>query len=156
MKFTVLAVGKLKERFWEAACAEYLKRLSGYARVNVIEVPDVAFEVAGSTEAVRAREAKALLPKISPDQYVVLLDVQGKQLTSVEFSQHLSQQMLLGKSDFVFVLGGPEGVSPEVRSRANLVFSFGNITLPHNLARVVLLEQLYRAMRISRGEKYHK
>ena len=156
MKFTILAVGKLKERFWEAACAEYLKRLSGYARVNVIEVPDVAFESAGSTEAVRAREAKVLLPKISPDQYVVLLDVQGKQLTSVEFSQHLDQQMLLGKSEFVFVLGGSEGVSPEVRKRANLVFSFGNITLPHNLARVVLLEQLYRAMRISRGEKYHK
>ena len=110
MKFTVVAVGKLKERFWVDACAEYLK----------------------------------------------LLAIDGKERSSEGLSKRLDNLMLQGKSNFAFVIGGSDGVSDEVRKRANEFLSFGPITLPHNLARVVLLEQLYRSHKISHGEPYHK
>ncbi|WP_417574692.1 23S rRNA (pseudouridine(1915)-N(3))-methyltransferase RlmH [Parolsenella catena] len=156
MRYTIVAVGKLKERFWVQACAEYVKRLGAYGKVDVREVPDIDPARAGGVEASRSKEGQEILSAIPERSHVILLAIDGKQRASEEFSAHLDELVLRGKSDLSFVIGGSDGVSSEVRARANETFSFGPITLPHNLARVVLLEQLYRACKISRGEPYHK
>lgn len=156
MKITVVAVGKLKERFWTDACAEYLKRLSGYAKVAVREVADVDPARAGGVDTARAKEGAAVLGAVSPTSHVVLLAIEGRERSSEQFSNRLDALALSGVSDISFVIGGSDGVSAEVAARADETLSFGPITLPHNLARVVLLEQLYRAFKISRGEPYHK
>lgn len=149
MKFTVVAVGKLKERFWVEACAEYAKRLRPYAPTKVIELPD----------SNPAREETAILKAVEgvgERARVILLAIDGKPRGSEGLSRHLDDLVLHGTSEIVFVIGGSDGVTDGVRTRADETLSFGPITLPHNLARVVLLEQLYRAQKISRGEPYHK
>ena len=148
MKFTIVAVGKLKEKFWTAACAEYLKRMQPYGKTEVREIAGV--------DAARDREGAAILAALGPSAHVVLLAIDGKQRSSESFSQRIDALKLNGASDIAFVIGGSDGVSAAVRQRADETLSFGPITLPHNLARVVLLEQLYRAQKISRGEPYHK
>lgn len=156
MKITIVAVGKLKERFWTDACAEYLKRLGAYARVTVKEIADVDPARAGGVDAARAKEGAAILAAIPDSAHVILMAIEGKQRSSVQLSKRLDQLALTGESDIAFVIGGSDGVDAAVYARANETLSFGPITLPHNLARVVLLEQIYRAFKISRGEPYHK
>lgn len=156
MKYTVVAVGKLKERFWKDACAEYVKRLGAYGKVDVREVADIDPAKAGGVEQSRSKEGEAILAAVPDRSHMILLAIDGKQRSSEDFSAHLDELMLRGNSDLTFVIGGSDGVSAEVRARADETFSFGPITLPHNLARVVLLEQLYRACKISHGEPYHK
>lgn len=149
MKFTIVAVGKLKERFWADACAEYVKRLRPYAPTQVVELPD----------SDPAREEQAIMRALdgaSGRGHIVLMAIDGKQRSSEDLSRHLDDLALHGTSDVTFIIGGSDGVTPAVRARAAETLSFGPITLPHNLARVVLLEQLYRAQKISRGEPYHK
>ncbi len=146
LKVSVFAVGKLKETFWKDACAEYLKRLEGYANVVVKEIPDTTKE----------KEAQAILSALPEKTPVILLDIKGKPTSSEAFSQKLDNWALSGKSHLVFIIGGSDGVTEEVKKRASERMSFGPITLPHNLARVVFLEQLYRACKISRHEPYHK
>jgi 23S rRNA (pseudouridine1915-N3)-methyltransferase len=146
LKVSVFAVGKLKETFWRDACAEYLKRLEGYANVVVKEIPDTTKE----------KEAQAILSALPEKTPVILLDIKGKPTSSEAFSQKLDNWALSGKSHLVFIIGGSDGVTEEVKTRASERMSFGPITLPHNLARVVFLEQLYRACKISRHEPYHK
>ena len=156
MKFTIVAVGKLKERFWADACAEYLKRMQPYGKTAVKEIADIAPARAGGIGAARDREGAAIVAALPASSHVILLAIDGKERSSVSFSQRLDALALGGTSDIAFVIGGSDGVSAAVRERANETLSFGPITLPHNLARVVLLEQLYRAQKISRGEPYHK
>ena len=156
MKITVVAVGKLKERFWADACAEYAKRLSAYATVKMVEIADRDPAKSGGEEAGRALEGKGILAAIPERSHVVLLDIGGKERSSEEIASHLDDLMLRGESSITLVIGGSCGVSSEVRARADERLSFGRITLPHNLARVVLLEQVYRAFKIMRGEPYHK
>ena len=156
MKFTIVAVGKLKEKFWSAACDEYLKRLRPYAQVSVREIADIDPARAGGEAAAVEREGEAILAALGERTHVVLLAIRGKERTSEDFSAHLDELGLRGVSDITFVIGGSCGTSAAVQARADETFSFGAITLPHNLARVVLLEQLYRAQKISRGEPYHK
>lgn len=156
MKFTIVAVGKLKEKFWTAACAEYLKRMQPYGKTEVREIADVDPARAGGVDAARDREGAAILAALGSSAHVVLLAIDGKQRSSESFSQRIDALKLNGASDIAFVIGGSDGVSAAVRQRADETLSFGPITLPHNLARVVLLEQLYRAQKISRGEPYHK
>lgn len=156
MRFTVVAVGKLKEKFWIAACDEYLKRLQPYARTAVRELPDVDPRRAGGESAAVAQEGVAILGALGEREHVVLLAIDGKQRSSESLAQHFDDLALSGISDVAFVIGGSCGVDAAVRRRADETLSFGSITLPHNLARVVLLEQLYRVQRISRGEPYHK
>lgn len=156
MKYTIVAVGKLKERFWSDACAEYLKRLQPYAKTQVIQVNDVNPHKVGGENAAVEREGEAILRAIPERSHVVLLAIDGVERSSEKLSRHFDQLELSGVSDFAFVLGGSCGVSGAVRKRANEAVSFGPITLPHNLARVVLLEQLYRVQKISHGEPYHK
>lgn len=146
LKITVIAVGKLKERFWRDACAEYLKRLEGYCKISVREVPDSNM----------AQEAALILDALPEQAPVIVLDIHGKPTSSEQLAQLIEERSVNGISHLVFVIGGSDGLAPEVKERAALRMSFGPITLPHNLARVVLLEQIYRAFKIMRGEPYHK
>lgn len=155
MRITVVAVGKLKERYWHDACAEYLKRLRPYADVRVAEVADRDPSRLGEARAV-ADEGADVVRAIPEGAHVVVLDIAGTTIGSEQFSAHLSELGLSGRSSVAFVIGGSHGLSSEVLSRADERLSFGPMTLPHNLARVVLLEQLYRAFRIARNEPYHK
>lgn len=154
MKITLVCVGRLKEPWYRDACAEYLKRLAPYATVNVAEVADRDV----TRDEVRAlREEGADILRAIPDgARVVLLTPQGTMRDSVEFSKHLAELALRGSSSLAFVVGGAAGVAPEVIARADEKMSLGPMTLPHQLARVVLVEQLYRAFRIERGEPYHR
>lgn len=156
MNVTIVAVGKLKERFWAEACAEYLKRLRPYARVEVVEVPDADPARCGGDTGARAKEGAAVLSRIPDRAWVIALAIEGRQRSSEGLSARLDELALAGSSEVALVIGGSVGLSPEVMARADETLSLGPITLPHNLARVVLLEQLYRAFRISRGEPYHK
>ena len=156
MRITVVAVGKLKERFWTDACAEYLKRLKAYAKVEVKEIADIDPAKAGGVDAARDREGSAVLAAVPEQSHAILLAIEGKERSSEGLARRLDDLALTGKSDLTFIVGGSDGVSDAVRARANEQLSFGPITLPHNLARVVLLEQVYRAFKISRGEPYHK
>ena len=156
MKFTVVAVGKLKERFWADACAEYLKRLRPYAKTTVVEIPDVDPARAGGEGAAMEREAAGILRALPERAHVVALAIGGTQRSSEMLASRIDDLGLSGISDVVFVIGGSCGLAPSVMERADETLSFGPITLPHNLARVVLLEQLYRACKISRGQPYHK
>lgn len=155
MRISVVAVGKLKERFWVQACDEYLKRLGAYADVTVVEVPDVDPSRCGVPQALD-REAEVILRAIPDDAFAVLLAIRAKECSSEQLAAKLDELALTGRSSVTFVIGGSHGVAQSVEARADLRLSFGPITLPHNLARVVLLEQLYRAFKINRGEPYHK
>ena len=156
MKFTIVAVGKLKERFWVDACAEYLKRLQPYAKTTVVEVSDVDPAKAGSGAAAIEREGASILKALPERAHVILLAIDGKQRSSEALSARIDDLALSGKGELAFVIGGSCGTSVGVAARADETLSFGPITLPHNLARVVLLEQLYRACKISHNEPYHK
>lgn len=156
MKFTVVAVGRLKEKFWADACAEYLKRLQPYAKTAVVELADVDPAKAGGEKAAVEREGASILRSLPERAHVVLLAIDGKQRSSEGIAERIASAGLAGISELAFVVGGSCGVSDAVRARANETLSFGAITLPHNLARVVLLEQLYRACKINRHEPYHK
>lgn len=156
IKITVVSVGKLKERFWKDAVAEYAKRLGGYCQLKLIEVPDRDPAKCGGDIKAMEAEGADILKAVPASARCILLAIDGKQRSSVEFSKHLDQLALDGASELAFVIGGSTGVDVAVRKRADETFSFGPITLPHNLACVVLLEQIYRAFKISRGEPYHK
>jgi 23S rRNA (pseudouridine1915-N3)-methyltransferase len=154
MRLTLVCVGRLKERHWRDAAAEYLKRLGPYARVTVTEVSDR--DVTADEAKGLAAEAADVLRAIPDGATVVALDIDGRAYPSEVFAEWLSAQGLAGRSHIVFVLGGAAGLHPDVLARADERLSLGPMTLPHQLARVVLLEQVYRAFRIARGEPYHR
>ena len=151
---TIVAVGALKG--WAAeGCEDYLRRLRRYFPVEVVEVPEEDMN-RRSSDAVLAAEGERLLRRLPAGAHVIALDRErGKPLSSEELARKLSSVGVSGRSHIVFVLGGPLGLSPKVLGRADERLSFGPMTLPHALARIVLLEQLYRAVKIERGEKYH-
>ncbi|UQA65794.1 23S rRNA (pseudouridine(1915)-N(3))-methyltransferase RlmH [Staphylococcus hominis] len=159
MKITILAVGKLKEKYWKQAIDEYEKRLGAYSKIEMIEVPD---EKAPETmsdkeiEQVKEKEGQRLLAKIKPQATVITLEIQGKMLSSEGLAKELQQRMIQGQSDFVFVIGGSNGLHQDVLNRSNYALSFSKMTFPHQMMRVVLIEQVYRAFKIMRGEAYHK
>ena len=154
MRLTVIAVGRLKERYWREAADEYLKRLGPYATVRVAEIDD---RDSGRDEArALAEEGADILRAIPEGAHVITLEIGGKQRSSEQFAARLSELALDGRSSVAFVVGGSVGLSADVLARADERMSFGAMTLPHNMARVVLLEQIYRAFRINRGEPYHK
>lgn len=154
MKLTVIAVGRLKERYWREAADEYLKRLGPYATVRVVEIAD---RDSGRDPArALAEEGADILRAIPDSAHVITLEIEGRMLSSEGFSARLGALGLGGSSNVALVIGGSVGLSPDVLQRANERLSLGPMTLPHNLARVVLLEQIYRAFRILRGEPYHK
>ncbi|PNZ31902.1 LSU m3Psi1915 methyltransferase RlmH [Staphylococcus petrasii] len=159
MKITILAVGKLKEKYWKQAIAEYEKRLGAYSKIEIIEVPDEKAPENMSEkeiEQVKEKEGQRLLAKIKPQATVITLEIQGKMLSSEGLAKELQQRMTQGQSDFVFVIGGSNGLHEDVLKRSNYALSFSKMTFPHQMMRVVLIEQVYRAFKIMRGEAYHK
>ena len=153
MRLRIAAVGRLKEAHWRAAAEEYLKRLRPYATVEVAEISDR--DISYDASKAMAAEGADLLPAIPESSYVVALDLAGTQTTSEGLSARLADLMVGGRSDVTFVIGGSAGLAPAVLQRADEKLSLSRMTLPHQLARVVLLEQLYRAFRIMRNEPYH-
>jgi 23S rRNA (pseudouridine1915-N3)-methyltransferase len=159
MQIQILTVGKLKERYLVDGIAEYVKRLGPYAKVQMIEVPDEkAPENMSPAEEqqVRVKEGERLLAKLAGDAYVVALAIDGEMWTSEQLASSLDKLATYGRSQVAFIIGGSLGLSSEVLRRADMRLSFGRMTLPHQLMRLVLVEQIYRAMRINRGEPYHK
>jgi len=159
MKCTVIAVGKMKEKPYRQMADEYLKRLSRYGKFEELEVPDLPESQHASPaleEQVKAREGESILARIRPGDYVIALTIPGKQYTSPGLSEHLEKLAAQGAGHIVLVIGGSLGLSGQVLARADEELSMSPMTFPHQLARVMLLEQLYRAMKISAGERYHK
>jgi len=159
MKITIVSVGKLKEKYLKQGIQEYLKRLSTYAKVNVIEVADEkAPEAMSEAEMleVKRKEGERILKNISQETFVITLEINGKMLSSEQLAAKMDELATYGKSKVAFVIGGSLGLSEAVEKRSNLALSFSKMTFPHQLMRVVLLEQIYRAFRINRGEPYHK
>lgn len=159
MQISILCVGKVREKFFREAIQEYDKRMSRYAKVQILEVADEKTPDRASVaeeEQIREKEADRLLKQMRDNMYIIALDIQGSQQDSVGFSEHLSKLMVSGKSHIAFVIGGSLGLHHSVLSRADEKISFSKMTFPHQLMRVILYEQLYRAMRIMHGEPYHK
>lgn len=159
MKITVIAVGKIKEKYLKDALVEYSKRLSRYCKLEIIEVadektPDQASKAA--EDLIRAKEGERILKHIRDDMYVITLEIGGKMLTSEEFADKIETLGVQGKSSIAFVIGGSIGLGKEVLKRSDFALSFSKMTFPHQLMRVVLLEQVYRGYRIMNGEPYHK
>lgn len=159
MNIKLISVGKLKEKYLKMGIAEYTKRLGAYAKIESIEVADEKAPEKLSLaemEQVKEKEGERILAKISDQAYVFVLAIEGKQRSSEELAKEIDQLGIKGHSNLVFVIGGSLGLSKNVMDRSNQQISFGRMTLPHQLMRLVLLEQIYRSFRIIRNEPYHK
>lgn len=159
MKITLVSVGKLKEKYLKQGIQEYMKRLSAYAKVDIVEVADEkAPENMSDAEMleVKRKEGERILSHISQDTYVISLEINGKMLSSEQLAAKMDELATYGKSKIAFVIGGSLGISEEVQKRSDLALSFSKMTFPHQVMRLILLEQVYRAFRINRGEPYHK
>ncbi|WP_455660569.1 23S rRNA (pseudouridine(1915)-N(3))-methyltransferase RlmH [Pradoshia sp.] len=159
MNISIITVGKLKEKYLKQGIEEYVKRLSAYAKIDIIEIPDVkAPETLSEQEMlqVKGKEGERILAKIADDAHVIALAIEGKMKSSEELADTLDKLATYGKSKIVFVIGGSLGLSKDVMKRANDTLSFSKMTFPHQLMRLILVEQVYRTFRINRGEPYHK
>ncbi|MBQ8199731.1 MAG: 23S rRNA (pseudouridine(1915)-N(3))-methyltransferase RlmH [Lachnospiraceae bacterium] len=159
MKITIITVGKVKESYFRGAIEEYSKRLSKYCKLDIVEVadektPDKASET--EEEQIKAKEAERIMKYVRDDAYVIALAIEGKQLDSVELADKMETLGVQGKSHIQFIIGGSLGLHASVLSRADYKLSFSKMTFPHQLMRVILLEQIYRAYRIISHEPYHK
>ena len=158
MNGAIVCVGRLREKFYAAAAEEYLKRLSRYGKLEMIELPDLPEPVnasAAEQRQVTEKEGESILSRIRPGDHVIALCIDGQQLSSEAFAEKLRAGDMTGKRQ-VFVIGGSLGLAPAVVKRADEKLSFSKMTFPHQLARVILLEQLYRGCKINAGERYHK
>lgn len=159
MNIKIITVGKLKEKYLKQGIAEYTKRLGSYCKMQIIEVNDEKAPENLSDkemEMVKDKEGERILAKVSDQSYVFALAISGKQYDSVDFAKIIEQLGISGKSDLTFIIGGSLGLSKAVLKRANQEISFGKLTFPHQLMRLVLVEQVYRAFRIMKNEPYHK
>lgn len=159
MNIQIICIGKLKEKYWTDAIAEYSKRLSRYCTLEIIELkesrlPDKAS--AADEENVKLEEGRAILKAIKDGTYVITLEILGKQLTSPELADKIQTLSIEGKSNVAFIIGGSLGLSAEVSKRADYKLSFSKMTFPHQMMRVILLEQIYRGFKIIKNEAYHK
>ena len=158
MKITVVCAGKLKEKYLRDGVAEYEKRLRPYADLRTVEIIEERMKdrpsLAEKEEALR-REGERLSSQIPKGAYLIVLDVGGEQMSSEKFSARIDRLMIMGESHIAFLIGGPFGLSDELRQRADLRLSFSQFTLPHQLIRLFLMEQIYRSFKISRHEPYH-
>ena len=159
MKIKLVTVGKLKEKYLKDGIAEYMKRLNRFCKVEMIELadektPDKASDL--ENQQILEKEGNKILAKINEREFVIALAIEGNQFPSEKFSQLMMDTTVHGFSYITFVIGGSLGLSPAVKKRANLLMSFGKLTLPHQLMRLVLIEQIYRAFMIQQGSPYHK
>lgn len=159
MEINIISVGKIKEDFFKKAIEEYEKRLKAYCRVNFIELKD---ESEGKNlsdkdiDIILDKEGKRILEKIKERSFIIVLDILGRSIDSVEFSKKINDIMLYGISSIDFIIGGSLGISQEVKDKANYSLSFSKFTFPHKLMRVILMEQIYRAFTIINNKTYHK
>ncbi len=159
MRITVVCVGKLKEKYWRDAIAEYSKRLSRYHKLDIVELPDekTPDNMSEAQELeVKKKEGERICKAIKDDAFVVALAIEGKTRSSEELADFMQKKAVSGVSHMVFVIGGSLGLSNDVMQRADDTISFSRMTFPHQMMRVILLEQIYRAERINRKEPYHK
>lgn len=159
MNITVISVGKIKEKYLVDGIAEYSKRLSKYCKLNLIEVSDEKVPENLSTQdamIVKKKEGEKILSKIKANTYLIILAIDGKQLSSEDLAKKMEQVMVEGESDVTFVVGGSLGLSEEVINKSNFKLSFSKMTFPHQLMKMILLEQVYRGWRIIKNEPYHK
>ena len=159
MNIRIIAIGKLKEKYWQDAVREYSKRLGAYCSLEIVELKESLLRAnasAADEEAVKLSEGEEILTKIRKTDYVITLEIKGKSLTSEGLADKINQLGIDGRSDIVFVIGGSLGLSPQVSKRADYKLSFSAMTFPHQMMRVILLEQIYRSFKINRGETYHK
>ena len=159
IKIKIIALGKLKEGYLRQASEEYLKRLSAFAKVEIAELEPVRLSdnpQNAEIEKALDTEATQILKKLDPNDYVVAMCIEGSQMSSEELSEKLSSLINLGSGSFVFIIGSSFGLSKEVKKRADLKISFSKMTFPHQLFRIMLLEQIYRAFKIKQGSNYHK
>lgn len=159
MNITIITVGKLKEKYLKDAIDEYAKRLGRYCRLDIIELPDEKTPDNASLkeeEGIKEKEGQTILNKIKDNMFVIAMDLNGKHLTSEEFSRYIDNLGVTGNSNIAFIIGGSLGISKSVLERANYKLCFSKMTFPHQLFRVMLLEQIYRGFRIIKGEPYHK
>lgn len=159
MKITIITVGKIKEKYLKDAITEYSKRLSKYCKLEIVEVadektPDNASEVV--EDSIRSKEADRILKYVKDDAFVITLEINGKQLTSEELADKIEKLGVQGISHIIFIIGGSIGLGKEVLLKSDFALSFSKMTFPHQLMRVILLEQVYRSYRIINGEPYHK
>jgi len=159
MRIKVITVGKIKEKFYVNAIKEYTKRLQAYCKLEEIEVADEKCpEQLSDKEMVQVKdkEGQRILAKVRDNDYVIALAIEGKMLSSEDLAKHMNNLAIQGKSDITFIIGGSLGLSSEVMKRSNYQLSFSKMTFPHQLMKVVLTEQIYRAFRIIKNEPYHK
>ncbi len=156
MKIKIITVGKTRQKFWQLAEQEYSKRINRYIHLKQIVVDEASLSSLKNIELVWQREQKAILEKIDSGEYLIILDKRGKQISSEALAQFLQKKMTQGVRSLTFVIGGSLGFSEDFLKNAHLVLSLSKMTFPHEMAKVILLEQLYRAFSILKGEKYHK
>lgn len=159
MKITIIAVGKVKENYLEDAIGEYCKRLSRSCKLEILQVADERTpEGAGPAQArqIREREGRRILSHVRDGAYVVALEIRGRMLSSEELAERIGKLGVEGRSQIIFIIGGSLGLSDEVLARADFLLSFSPMTFPHQLMRVILLEQIYRSFQILAGTPYHK
>lgn len=159
MEIKIIVVGKLKEKYLKNGIAEYLKRLKRYANLKIIEIKDEAASQTLSDaeiEQIKVVEGKRIIEKLPDRARVIALDLKGKQLTSEDFAEEINETMTYGTSQIAYIIGGSHGLSQEVLQKTDLKISFGKMTYPHQLMRLILVEQIYRAFKIIRNEPYHK
>lgn len=159
MKIKIVTVGKLKEKYLKDGIAEYTKRLGRFTKLEMIELPDEKTPDRASdleNQQILEKEGDRILAKVGDREYVIALAIEGEQFLSEKFSKTIEEVTVRGYSEITFVIGGSLGLSPAVKKRANLLMSFGKLTLPHQLMKLVLIEQIYRAFMIQQGSPYHK
>lgn len=159
IKISIICVGKIKEKFYREAMEEYSKRLQKYCKLEILEVvdektPDKASE--NEENAIKKKEAERILDRLKENTYVITLDVKGKRFSSETFSKLIEENAINGNSHISFVIGGSLGIHESIKERSNLLITFSDMTFPHQLMRVILNEQIYRAFRIMNNEPYHK
>ena len=158
-EITLLAMGKLKEKFYISAAEEYCKRLGAYCKFHLLELPEVRLPENPSPAEIAAgldKEAESIFAKVPKGAYLCIFTPEGKELSSEGFAEKLAQVKLSGKSSVCFLIGSSFGISPQVKAAADFKLSMGPMTFPHHLARIMVLEQIYRAEAIQAGSKYHK
>ena len=147
----IIAVGTIKESYFEGAIREYSKRLSPYTKLEIVQIPDEKCD-----DKTKKKEAAGILKAVKDSDYVITLEIKGKKLSSEAFAEKLESLFVSGHPDLTFIIGGSLGLDESVLARSNFALSFSDMTFPHQLMRVVLLEQIYRAFKINRHEPYHK
>ena len=159
MNIKIIAIGKLKEKYWQDAVKEYSKRLGAYCSLQIVELKESLLRAGASRadeEAVITAEGEEILGKIRKSDYVITLEIKGRELSSTQLAEKINTLGIDGRSDIVFVIGGSLGLSGRVSERADFKLSFSAMTFPHQMMRVILLEQIYRSFKINRNETYHK